>query len=151
MVEKNICSIYDMGRSEVAAEMTVYTALAGFLSGIIGAMGMGGGGVLLIYLTVFAGVGQIEAQGTNLLFFLPIGLLAIITYAIKKQIRWKTVLFMWLGGIFGAVLGYFVAELIGSERLSKSFAVFLIFFGIIQLLSGFKFKKVITGIKGAYK
>ena len=129
--------------------MTVYTVLAGFLSGIIGAMGMGGGGVLLIYLTVFAGVSQIEAQGTNLLFFLPIGLLAIITYSIKKQIKWKTVLFMWLGGIFGAVLGYFTAELIGSERLSKAFAIFLIIFGTVQLFSGFKFKKVITGIKEA--
>ena len=149
MAEKIIRPIYDMGRSEVAAEMTVYTVLAGFLSGIIGAMGMGGGGVLLIYLTVFAGVSQIEAQGTNLLFFLPIGLLAIITYSIKKQIKWKTVLFMWLGGIFGAVLGYFTAELIGSERLSKAFAIFLIIFGTVQLFSGFKFKKVITGIKEA--
>ena len=28
-------------------------ALAGFLSGVLGAMGLGGGGVLIIYLTVF--------------------------------------------------------------------------------------------------
>ena len=46
-----------MGRMEVGAKMNFLLAtLVGFVSGVIGAMGMGGGGVLIIYLTIFAGV-----------------------------------------------------------------------------------------------
>ncbi len=52
---------------------------------MIGAMGMGGGGVLLIYLTAFAHVPQLKAQGINLISFLPTGLLATVIYAVKNR------------------------------------------------------------------
>ena len=48
-----------------------WAALAGTLSGVIGAMGLGGGGVLIIYLTLFLGMEQGIAQGVNLIFFIP--------------------------------------------------------------------------------
>ena len=49
-----------------------WTALAaGLLSGIIGAMGLGGGAVLIIYLSVFTDMPQLKSQGINLLFFYP--------------------------------------------------------------------------------
>ncbi len=120
--------------------MTV-SLISGFLAGVLGAMGMGGGGVLLIFLTAFASVEQLTAQGMNLLFFLPVGLLAVITYAVKKQIEWKTVLLMWAGGIVGAVVGYFCAGYIGSRYLSRLFASFLIIFGISQFLGKDKTKE----------
>ena len=47
--------------------------LAGFGSAVLASMGMGGGSILILYLTLMAGVPQREAQGMNLLFFLPIG------------------------------------------------------------------------------
>ena len=108
---------------------------AGLLSGAIGAMGLGGGGVLLIYLTVFAHVEQLKAQGINLLFFLPVGLIAIIIYSVKHLIDWKTVLKMWLGGVFGAGAGFLLAKSVETEIFGKIFAVFLILFGIWQLLA----------------
>jgi hypothetical protein len=73
--------------------------LAGFLSGLIGAMGLGGGAVLIIYLAVFTKTEQLTAQGINLLFFIPVGLLAVIIYALKGQIRWKTVLLQLKGSL----------------------------------------------------
>ena len=47
--------------------------LAGFGSAVLASLGMGGGSILILYLTLMAGVPQREAQGMNLLFFLPIG------------------------------------------------------------------------------
>ena len=45
-----------------------WTALAaGLLSGIIGAMGLGGGAVLIIYLSVFTDM-PLKSQGITLLF-----------------------------------------------------------------------------------
>jgi hypothetical protein len=114
--------------------MNITTHIAGFLSGMIGAMGMGGGGVLLIYLTAFAHVPQLKAQGINLISFLPTGLLATVIYAVKKQIVWKQVLLMWCGGAVAAAGGYLLAKFIETALLSKIFAAFLVTFGLYQLI-----------------
>ena len=114
--------------------MNITTHIAGFLSGMIGAMGMGGGGVLLIYLTAFAHVPQLQAQGINLISFLPTGLLATVIYAVKKQIVWKQVLLMWCSGAVAAAGGYLLAKFIETALLSKIFAVFLVTFGLYQLI-----------------
>ena len=46
-------------------------ALAGFGTGILSAWGVGGGTLLLLLMTLFLGVDQTQAQGINLLYFLP--------------------------------------------------------------------------------
>ena len=46
-------------------------ALAGFGAGILSAWGVGGGTLLLLLMTLFLGVDQTQAQGINLLYFLP--------------------------------------------------------------------------------
>ncbi|MEE0928566.1 MAG: TSUP family transporter [Acutalibacteraceae bacterium] len=112
--------------------------IAGFLSGIIGAMGLGGGAVLLIYLTLFGGVDQLKAQGINLLFFIPIAVVSVIIYAFKKQIKWKTVLLFSAAGLAGAAAGVFISEAVGSSILGKIFGGILIAAGIWQAISAFK-------------
>ena len=67
--------------------MNIVALLAGLFSGIIGGMGLGGGAVLIIYLTLFTETEQLTAQGINLLFFIPTALLAVIIYAVKKKIK----------------------------------------------------------------
>ena len=51
----------------------VIALLAGGATGILSAFGIGGGSLLLIYLTSFAALDQHQAQGINLLYFLPAG------------------------------------------------------------------------------
>ena len=121
--------------------MNIAALLAGLLSGIIGGMGLGGGAVLLIYLTVFAEVPQLTAQGINLIFFIPIGLLAVIVYSFKKQIKWKKALLIALGGIIGAFIGISAVKLIGSDITGKIFAFLLIFLGLKEVFSKSPLKK----------
>ena len=109
--------------------------LAGILSGIAGAMGLGGGGVLILYLVLIAGVEQVKAQGINLLFFLPCGLVAILLHAFHKRIRWKTVLPCVAGGIGGVLLGTWLLSGLNSAWLSKGFALGLIALGLKELFS----------------
>ncbi len=104
--------------------------IAGLLSGIIGSMGLGGGTVLLIYLAAFVGVEQLKAQGINLIFFIPIGILSVIIYCFKKQIKWKVVAFFAISGLGGAVLGTFLAGFIGDKWTRIAFGVLLIVLGI---------------------
>lgn len=126
-----------MGRSEVAFKMNYLSLIAGYLSGVIGGMGLGGGAVLLIYLRVFAEVETGKAQGINLLFFLPIALVAVIIYIIKKQIKFSFVLPMAFGGILGAAIGNSLFNLAGAKLTGKIFAVFLILMGIKEIFSFF--------------
>ena len=65
--------------------------IIGFLAGFAGGLGVGGGGILLLYLTAFAGVEQLSAQGINLLFFLPpsvllLSVIFLVLYAILLHI-----------------------------------------------------------------
>ena len=96
-------------------------------------MGLGGGAVLIIYLTVFKDMEQLKAQGINLLFFIPIATLAVIIYAFKKQIKWRTTLPLAAGGVLGAVGGFFLTSFIGGNFTAKMFGAFLILLGLKEL------------------
>ena len=109
--------------------------LAGFLSGTAGALGLGGGGVLLIYLTVFASVPQIQAQGINLIFFLPCALLAVVLHARKGLIVWRAVVPCAAMGLLGAWAGSALADVLGPTLLSKLFALFLVALGLKEVFA----------------
>ena len=107
--------------------------IAGFLAGVFGAMGLGGGSVLMLYLTVICGEEQLKAQGINLMFFIPIALLAVIIFIIKKQISYKRLLPIIIGGVFGVVGGWYLSGVLGSRFISKIFGIFLLFLGMKEL------------------
>lgn len=107
--------------------------LAGLFSGIIGAMGLGGGAVLIIYLSVFADLPQLEAQGINLIFFIPIAIAAVAVYAVKKQIKWKITLKIALWGLLGAFGGMYLAKIIGGGITGKLFGGLLVILGIREI------------------
>ena len=112
----------------------VIPIIAGFLSGLIGSMGFGGGGVLIIYLVIFANTPQIVAQGTNLIFFIPCAILATTIYIIKKQINFKIILPVIAGGISGSIAASNFMNLIKSEWLTYAFAIFLITMGLYSII-----------------
>lgn len=113
--------------------MNIPALLAGLFSGILGSMGLGGGGVLIIYLSLFTDQKQLTNQGINLLFFVPIGILSIIIYSIKKQIKWKTTIKIAIFGIIGAVIGILLADFLGGSFTRKIFAILLIIMGISEI------------------
>ena len=98
--------------------------IAGLFSAVAGALGLGGGGVLVLYLTLGMHMPQLRAQGINLLFFLPCALVSILMNWKKKLIHWKSVIPMALGGLAGMIKG---------EWLGKLFGCFLLIVGLIEL------------------
>ena len=111
----------------------LWAAVAGTLSGMIGAMGLGGGGVLIIYLTLFLGMEQGIAQGVNLIFFIPSAVIALIIYSRKKMIAWKAAIPAAVLGVAGAWLGTYLSSLIDGYWLSKLFGGLLLIMGVMQL------------------
>ncbi len=122
--------------------MNIAALLAGLFSGIIGAMGLGGGAVLVIYLAVFTSTDQLTAQGINLLFFIPIGLLAVIIYACKKKIKWKITVPAALFGLLGSAGGLMLTDMLGGKITAKIFGGLLVLLGISEIFWGSKNKSV---------
>lgn len=110
-------------------------AIVGFLSGVIASMGLGGGFVLLIWLTLFEDIAQRTAQGINLLFFLPVAVLSVIMHLRAGLINKKLVLSMIPGGILGAILGTLGSQVMGNDLLRKLYAIFLLAFGLRELFA----------------
>lgn len=107
--------------------------IIGLLTGICASMGLGGGFILIIYLTSFADVDQLTAQGVNLLFFLPIALLSLIIHTKNKLISWKILPLLVATGLVGVIAGALVAEHISTTLLKNLFSSLLIFVGFREL------------------
>lgn len=109
-------------------------AIVGFLTGVVASMGLGGGFILMIWLMIFADMPQKTAQGVNLVFFLPIALLSLIMH-IKGGLVNKSLVKKYIfGGIAGAILGTLASQIVAGELLRKLYAIFLLAFGIKELL-----------------
>ena len=115
--------------------MTLLTWIAAFLTGLLASLGVGGGMVLIIWFTAIMGMSQLEAQGINLLFFLPIALLSVIIHRKNGLISFKELVPSVITGVLDAAAGSFAAKLMGSELLGKIFAVFILVIGVKELLS----------------
>lgn len=120
----------------------VFRILAGLTGGLVGGMGMGGGTLLIPILTIFLSFTQLQAQGINLIAFIPMSIIAIIVHAKNKLVKFKE---SWLLALFGAITSFLSALLatsLNNTVLKKLFAIFLIGLGIWQAIDVFKaFKK----------
>ena len=106
---------------------------AALAAGALGAMGLGGGSLLLLALTLGLGLGQREAQGANLLFFLPTGLLAVALHSRGRLIRWKVALPALLAGLPGALAGVWAAGYLPQDWLRRIFGGLVLVLGAREL------------------
>ena len=103
-------------------------------------MGRGGGGVLVLYLTLSLGMPQLQAQGINLLFFLPCAIISIVIQLKRRMIDLPTAGWMALGGAGGVLIGMGLTKILHAALLSKLFAAFLIVVGLMELFGKSKKK-----------
>lgn len=118
-------------------------AAAGLVSGALGAMGLGGGGILILCLTAFAGMEQVTAQGVNLLLFIPTALLALIPYFRKKLICTQALLPAIGAGLAGSLLGVWLSGTLDPEILRKLFGGMLVLIGLREVIGSGKERKSI--------
>ncbi len=108
--------------------------IAGALIGALSGMGVGGAGLLVIYLTALRGVGQQAAQGVNLYFFIFASAAAMFVHSAKRRIDYGTVLMTTLTGVPAAYLGCMAAAAAGPSLLRKIFGGMLVITGAMALL-----------------
>ena len=117
---------------------TFLLILFGFLAGIVGGMGMGGGTVLVPLLS-FLDLPQKTIQAINLISFLPMCCVALGFHAKNKLIKTDHVWWLVIPAIAMAVVGALFADGADNKVLRICFAVFLIVVGVWQLVVAIKF------------
>ena len=112
--------------------------LIGLVSGIVSGTGMGGGTILIFLLSFLIGIEQHIAQATNLIFFIPTSIVAIIVNLKNKNIDMKLALFISIFGILGAIIGASISIHIDVGILKKCFGIFLAMIAIHEIYSIYK-------------
>ena len=115
--------------------------LIGIVSGIVSGAGMGGGTILIFLLSFVMGVEQHIAQATNLIFFIPTSIVAIIVNLKNKNIDLKLATIISICGILGAIIGANIAINIDVGLLKKFFGIFLAVVAINEIYSIIKLYK----------
>jgi len=113
--------------------MMILAVLIGIATGIISGFGIGGGSLLVLYLTAFAGVAQHTAGGINLLYFIGCAPAALIGHIRQKNIEWKAVLWCSLAGIAAVIPASMLAVNLDATLLRRGFGVVLLYIGVKEL------------------
>lgn len=112
--------------------------LFGFISGIVAALGMGGGTILILLLNLFKNLDQHLIQGTNLIFFIPTSIVAIFMNVKNKTIDYNLSKIIIASGIVGAIVGSKLSFKIENTTLKKYFGIFLLFISFFEIYSFFR-------------
>ena len=110
-------------------------AALGFLSGL----GVGGGSLLILYLTVVLDMAPTAARTLNLLFFLPCALIAALFRWRQGAVDLKGLLPAMAGGCLAAYLFSRLSMNLDTGLLKKLFGGLLILTGLREIL--YKSKK----------
>ena len=112
--------------------------LVGIISGIVSGLGMGGGTILITFLTCFNNVNQLIAQSCNIIFFIPTSIISTIVNIKNKKINWKIAIPLAIYGIIGAIVGSIIANKINLFLLRKAFAIFLLTIAIYEIICWYR-------------
>ena len=109
--------------------------LLGFLAGL----GVGGGSLLMLWLTLAVGMEYADARTVNMLFFLPCAAIATAFRRKQGSVPFRRILPAILAGCTAAAVFAVVGKYINTALLKKLFGGILLFTGVREIL--YKSKK----------
>ncbi len=107
--------------------------IVGLLTGVLSGFGIGGGSLLILYLTAVVGTDQYTAGGINLLYFLCCAPTALISHFRHKRVELKAVLWCSLAGVLTSLGAAYLASIMNTDLLRRLFGVLLLYIGIREL------------------
>lgn len=103
-----------------------FSMVIGTLLGFLAGLGIGGGSLLILWLTIVLGIPQETARGINLLFFLPAAALSSCFRLRHGSLKLKQLLPAILAGCLCAVGGTFLSTILNLALLRKLFGFLLL-------------------------
>ena len=108
--------------------------LIGSVFGFLSGLGVGGGSLLMVWLTSVLALPYPQAKAINLLFFLPAALIATIHHLRSRTLQYKKTLPAVIAGSVCAAVFYYLCRSWDLEILKKGFGILLIFVGLKELM-----------------
>lgn len=108
----------------------------GLATGVLSGFGVGGGSLLMLYLTMFVGVQQYAAGGVNLLYFIACAPAALWSHVKNGLIERPAVVWCTLAGIPTSIAAAFFAARMDVGLLRRGFGVLLLYIGVRELRAG---------------
>lgn len=115
--------------------------ISGLVAGIFTGIGMGGGAILVMILTTFLKINQKLAQASNLIFFIPTSIVAIIFNLKNKNIELKKDASIIVFGVIGSIIGSLISAKLNTLILGKFFGAFLLAMAVYYIIKMIKAKK----------
>ena len=110
--------------------MGIIDVLAGVIIAALAGMGIGGGGLLVLYLLFIKDMGQVNSQGINLIFFICAGIASLLYHRNKRRLNKRLTVSLIVFGVLGAVSGAYCASIIEPGIIRKIFGWLLIISGL---------------------
>lgn len=110
----------------------ILAIVIGVACGILSGFGIGGGSLLMVWMTAVASLDQKTAQGINLLYFIPTSIAALVFHIKNKMVCWKAVVPAIICGCITAGLSAWLAASLDVGLLRKLFGGFLLIVGIAE-------------------
>lgn len=132
---QTIGSSNSLGRGTVFMLNSIPTMLAvGCVLGLLAGLGVGGGSLLILWLSLVVGLEHSEARAINLLFFIPSAIIASIFRWRQGKLDLRTVLPAILSGCISAALFSLLSKQMDTGILKKLFGILLLSTGLKELL-----------------
>ena len=111
------------------------------LIALLSGLGIGSGGLLVIWLTMIEGIDAESARGLNLLFFVFSASAALLVHLLKGRVRLRLVLPLSLLACAGTLVGTYIGSLIDPIWIKRIFGGMLVASGVYTLVGNFVEKK----------
>ena len=109
------------------------SAMVGALLGFLAGLGVGGGSLLMLWLTLVLGMSHDIARGINLLFFIPTAAISCLFRKQQGTLQLKQMLPAILAAMAASAAGNMVASFVTLTLIKKAFGILLIFAGLREL------------------
>lgn len=113
--------------------MWLLSLLAGAATGVLSGFGVGGGTLLLLWLTMVDHMDQLRAGGVNLLYFVCCALPALWGHWKNGLIEKKAALWCICAGLPACIAASLLASFLDVVLLRRVFGVFLLVVGFREL------------------
>ncbi len=107
--------------------------IVAFFTAVLSGMGVGGGGLFLLYLTLICEVEQKTAQLSNLVFFIAASAASLTVHVYRRRTDAAVIAILAAGGVIGAVIGASLAEVTETKVLRLLLGGFLVAGGAFSL------------------
>lgn len=110
------------------------SAIVGSVLGFLAGMGIGGGSLLILWLTLVLGYDQSVARGINLLFFLPASAICCMFRLRQGKLNLRLCLPAMISGCVAATLASWIAAVTDTALLRRPFGILLLATGLREIL-----------------